>query len=156
MVYIIRLWPLLISLGTSLGTGLFSALLNAQGITGYSMLPLPPGAPPGWVFAVVWTLLYGLMGFSAYLVWQSDSPLRRQGLRLYAAQLIVNFLWPVFFFTLRWNFFSFLWLLLLSTLVAVMFRSFLAVCRLAAYLQIPYLIWLAFAAYLNLGVFLLS
>ncbi len=156
MLYIIRLRPFLISLGTSVGTVFFAMLLNASGFSRYESLYLPPGAPSGWVLGAVWMVLSVLMGVSAYLLWQSDSPKRRRGMRLYIAQLVVNFLWPVWFFTLRWDFFSFLWVLLLGVLVAAFVRTLLAVQRIAAYLQIPYLVWLVFTAYWNFGVFVLN
>ncbi len=154
-MYIIRLKPLLISLGISLGTGLLSGLFTSGSMGFYQQLARPPLSPPGWVFPVVWTALYFLMGISAYLIWQSQSPERSRALTLYAIQLAVNFLWPIFFFCLHWIFFSLLWLAALWVLVLWMIRSFSCIQKPAAYLQIPYLIWLTFAAYLNLGVFLL-
>lgn len=156
MVYIIRLRPLLISLGTSLGTGFFAVILNVSGFSHYAALRLPPGAPSGWVMGVMWTLLSFLTGISAYLLWQTDSPKRQMGLRLYGIHLLVNFLWPVFFFTLHWYFFSFLWMVLLGGIVTAMVRTLWAVQRLAAGIQIPYLIWVVFTAYINFGVFVMN
>ncbi|MCI9576540.1 MAG: tryptophan-rich sensory protein [Clostridiales bacterium] len=155
-VYIIRLKPLLVSLAISLGVGLIAGLLTSGSMDFYQEIQRPPLSPPGWVFPVAWTLLYLLMGLSSYLVWNSESLARHRALTLYGAQLGVNFLWPIFFFCLHWIFFSFLWLAFLWILVAFLIRAFLKVNKLAAYLQIPYLIWLTFAGYLNLGIFFLN
>ncbi len=155
-MYIIRLKPFLISLSISLGVGLFAGLLTSGSTDFYQEIQLPPLSPPRWIFPVVWTGLYLLMGLSSYLVWNSESPARHRALTLYGIQLGVNFLWPIFFFCLHLIFFSFLWLAFLWILVAFLTRAFLKVNKLAAYLQIPYLIWLTFAEYLNLGVFFLN
>ena len=155
-MYIIRLKPFLVSLSISLGVGLFAGLLTSGSVDFYQEVQLPPLSPPRWMFPVVWTFLYLLMGLSSYLVWNSESLARHQALTLYGVQLGVNFLWPIFFFCLHWIFFSFLWLAFLWILVAFLIRAFLKVNKLAAYLQIPYLIWLTFAGYLNLGVFFLN
>ena len=118
----------------------------------------PPLSLPGWVFGVVWTILYVLMGVSSYLVIQSGAEEEEinKALTVYVYQLIVNFLWPTFFFNFGWFFYAFLWLVLLWVLVFIMIRRFYDISKLAGILQIPYLIWLTFAAYLNLGVWLLN
>ena len=117
----------------------------------------PPLSPPGWVFPVVWAILYALMGISAARVWlAAPSKARNLGLNLFVAQLIVNFFWSPIFFNACANGFAFLWLLLLWGLVLWMILSFWKVDSLAAKLQIPYLLWLTFAAYLNLGVYYLN
>lgn len=156
MVYIIRLRPLLLHLGTSLATAFLAAILHGGGIPFYEGLRLPPGAPMGWVLGVVGTLLSVLMGLCSYLLWQSDSKKRRRGLRLYAAQLAAGFLWPFFFFTLHWAFFSFLWVLFLGGVAVALLRTLWEVHRIAAYFQIPYCLWLAFTAYWTFGVFVLN
>lgn len=126
-------------------------MLYAEGIT------QPPLAPPGWVFPVVWTLLYALMGIGAARVWLvEDSPHRRRGLNLFVAQLIVNFFWSLIFFNLQAFGFAFIWLLLLWVLVVWTIFVFYKVDPLAAWLQVPYLIWLTFAAYLSGAVWLLN
>ncbi len=126
-------------------------MLYAEGIT------QPPLAPPGWVFPVVWTLLYALMGIGAARVWLAeDSPHRIRGLNLFVAQLIVNFFWSLIFFNLQAFGFAFIWLLLLWVLVVWTIFVFYKVDPLAAWLQVPYLIWLTFAAYLSGAVWLLN
>ena len=117
----------------------------------------PPLSPPGWVFPVVWTLLFALMGIGAARIYLSPpSSQRSLGLNLFIAQLAVNFFWSPIFFNLQAFGFAFFWLLLLLGLVLIMTLIFRKVDPLAAKLQIPYLIWLSFAAYLNLGVWYLT
>ena len=124
----------------------------------FGELNQPPLSPPGWLFPVVCTILYILMGVSSYLVLESgaDKEEISSAISIYIYQLIVNFLWPTFFFNFGWYLFSLLWLLLLWGLVLVMIIRFYNISKIAGYLQIPYLVWLTFAAYLNLGVWLLN
>jgi len=117
----------------------------------------PPLSPPALVFPVVWGILYALLGFSAARVWLSPpSPQRHRGLNLFITQLVVNFFWSLIFFNARAYGFAFLWLLLLWGLVLWMILTFYKIDPLAAKLQIPYLLWLTFAAYLNFGVWYLN
>lgn len=110
-----------------------------------------------WLFPVVWGILYALMGISAARVWLTpETPARRRGINLFIAQLIVNFFWSLIFFNLQAFGFAFVWLLLLWVLVAWMILTFYKVDPLAAWLQVPYLVWLTFAAYLNFGVWMLN
>lgn len=138
--------------------GALSGWLSREGMMLYAEGIIQPQlAPPGWLFPVVWTLLYALMGIGAARVWLAeDSPQRRMGLNLFVAQLIVNFFWSLIFFNLQAFGFAFFWLLLLWVLVAWMIVAFYKVDPLAAWLQIPYLIWLTFATYLSGGVWLLN
>lgn len=122
----------------------------------YQTLNRPFFAPPGFVFPIVWTLLYLLMGISFYLIFTHSNPRKEQALAIYYIQLAVNFLWPILFFNLHLYFLSFLWILLLIYLVILMIKSFSAISPLAARLQIPYLLWLVFAACLNLGFLVLN
>lgn len=145
-------------IGLAEAAGLLSSLLSRVGMVNFSQtVAQPPLSPPGWLFPVVWTILYGLMGISAARIWLSPpSDNRSRGLNLFMAQLIVNFFWsPIFFNTGAYGF-SLLWLLLLWVLVVLMIRSFRKVDKTTALLQIPYLIWLTFAAYLNWGVWKLN
>ena len=147
---------LIICLAIPLAVGGLSALLSG-GMADYTQLKQPPLAPPGWVFPIVWTILYGLMGVSAARIWLAPkSADRDRGLNLYVAQLIVNFFWSPIFFNAQAYGFAFLWLLLLWVLVLWMILTFRKVDPLAAWLQIPYLVWLTFAAYLNFGVWYLN
>lgn len=156
-----RNWKaLFISILIPLAVGTIAGLLTMGAMEQFASMMKPPLSPPAWLFPVVWTILYTLMGISSHLVYTSEEPqggkLKSQALSTYGYQLLVNFLWPVFFFDFQWYFFSFLWLVLLWILVLKMILEFRKINPLAALLNVPYLIWLTFAAYLNLGVWLLN
>jgi tryptophan-rich sensory protein len=138
--------------------GALSGLLSREGMRIYSQTVIQPTlAPPMWVFPVVWSILFALMGISAAIIWQSpESELRSKGLNLFVAQLTVNFFWSLIFFNLQAFGFAFLWLVLLWALVAWMIWTFYQVEPLAAWLQIPYLLWLTFAGYLSFSVWMLN
>ena len=138
--------------------GGIAALLTTDSMKTFSALEKPALSPPGWLFPVVWTILYTLMGVSAYLIATSSAaPIEKaKSLAIYTYQLAVNFLWSIFFFNFKWYFFSFLWIILLWILVFLMIRAFWKINRTAAYLNIPYLIWITFAAYLNIGIWILN
>ena len=138
--------------------GILAGLLSRQGTEVFQdTVTQPPLSPPMWLFPVMWGILYALMGVSASFVSQtSDSPERSRGLNLMVTQLVVNFFWPLFFFNLQAYGFSLLWLLLLWGLVLWMILTFRKTSPLAALLQIPYLVWLTFAVYLNAGVWYLN
>ena len=138
--------------------GALSGWLSREGMEVYSQtVTQPPLSPPMWLFPVVWGILYALMGIGAARIWMApESPERKRGLNLFVAQLVVNFFWSPIFFNLQAFGFAFVWLLLLWALVASMIWTFYQVDPLAAWLQVPYLIWLTFAAYLNLAVWLIN
>ena len=135
-----------------------AGLLTRNSMEVFLLVEKPPLSPPAWLFPVVWTLLYILMGISSYLILTSDAEFEEiaQAMRIYVYQLVVNFLWPTFFFNFRWYLFSFFWLVLLWVLVFVMIRRFYTISKPAAFLNIPYLIWLTFAGYLNFGIWWLN
>ena len=148
---------LLISIGIAELTGILSAVLSGNSWEFYERLVQPPLAPPGIVFPVVWTVLYALMGISAYLIEQSgDGAEKRRAQRLYTAQLFVNFLWSIVFFRFERIGLSVILLFLLIALVVLMIYRFYKIKPFAAYMNLPYLLWLLFAAYLNIGVFVLN
>lgn len=142
----------------SVGTGLLAALLTSSGTDLYNgALTKPPLSPPAAVFPIVWTVLYTLMGISAARIWLSpESADRSRGLNIFIAQLIVNFFWSLIFFNARAFGFAFLWLLLLWALVLWMIISFYKTDKAAALLQIPYLLWVTFAGYLNFMIWQLN
>lgn len=149
---------LFICIAIPLIVGAVSALLTQNSMETFQLIEQPPLSPPAWLFPVVWTILYTVMGISSYLILQSgeDREEIRKALTIYAYQLVVNFLWPTFFFNFGWYFFSFLWLVLLWVLVLIMILRFKDISKLAAYMNIPYLVWLTFAGYLNLGIWILN
>lgn len=144
------------SIAIGLGTGLLSVLLTLGNFKAYSALLQPPLAPPGWLFPVVWTILYILMGVSAYLVYECDTEEKYIGLAVYVLQLIFNFLWLIIFFNIRNLLFAFVWLVFLWILVLAMTISFYKVNKTAGLLQIPYLLWVTFAGYLNIALYILN
>ena len=109
---------------------------------------------PAIVFPIVWSFLYLLMGISLYII--SSNSTDKGNIILYFSQLIINSLWTLFFFGFRWIFFSFLWILLLIILVVIMIYQFYKSNKIAAYINIPYLLWLIFAAYLNYMIYYLN
>lgn len=118
----------------------------------YNSLVQPPLSPPSIVFPIVWTILYVLMGISYYLL---KNPSKKEKI-IYFVQLGVNALWSVFFFIGKFYLFSFIWIVLLDVLVIFMTGIFYHNNKASAYLQIPYLIWILFATYLNLGIYILN
>ena len=121
----------------------------------YEMLQKPFLSPPGWVFPVVWTILYILMGIS-YGILKEKQLVDGEIDRIYYSQLIVNALWSIIFFNLKWRLFAFIWIILLIILVITMIKEFYEKNKTSGLLQIPYLAWILFAAYLNLGFFILN
>lgn len=115
----------------------------------------PPLSPPGWLFPVVWTILFLLMGYAAYRVKRSGKP-AGDALEVYYLQLFFNFLWSIFFFNLDAYLLAFLWLAALWVLVFLTLRRFLRMDRIAGLLLIPYLLWVTFAGYLNFFIWVLN
>ena len=149
---------LLLFIAIPLIVGALAALITGGGMSDFAALNQPPLSPPAWLFPVAWTILYTLMGISSYLVYISDAPSGeiRSALTLYGIQLVINFLWPIFFFEFGMYLFSFVWLLLLWVMVLWTLISFFRISKPAGWLMIPYLAWLTFAAYLNLAIYLLN
>ena len=149
---------LIVSLLLPLAVGGLAAWLTSGSMEQFAALAQPPLSPPGWVFPVAWTVLYLLMGAASWLVWKSDAPdaQKKRALTLYGAQLAVNFVWPLLFFRAGWFGIAFVWLLLLLVLVVETALAFARIDKRAAWLLVPYLLWLVFAAYLNVGVWMLN
>ena len=143
--------PLLICLAIPLAVGGLSALITNNGMEAFAALRQPPLSPPGWVFPVVWTILYVLMGLACYR-FRADAV----SVRLYAGQLLLNFLWPVLFFSAAVRLLALIELLLLWGLVLWLLLRCYDRDRRAFWLLVPYHLWLTFAAYLNFGVLLLN
>ena len=154
-----KIKPYIISILIALGVGGLSALLTRDNMDIYSRIVMPPLAPPGFLFPIVWTVLYTLMGISSariYLEGKEDNKLAADALKVYALQLALNFFWSIIFFNLEAFLFAFIWILLLWVLIIIMIRKFNAIDPLAAWLQIPYFLWVTFAAYLNLTIYILN
>ncbi len=158
MVFKFNLKKFLISIAIPLVIGGLSALITKENMNLYSRITVPPLSPPGWIFPVVWTILYTLMGVSFYLVWNSSATIfeKKQVFSIYAIQLFLNFIWSPIFFNMRAYLMAFIVLLLLWGFVLAMIVKFYKISKLAGLLQIPYLIWLTFAGYLNFAIYLLN
>lgn len=150
--------PLLLCLAVPLLVGGLSALLTKDSMETFAKLNQPPLSPPGWLFPVVWTVLYLLMGFASYLVLTSGAPKEeiRRALTLYGIQLAANFVWPLLFFRMQRFLLAFFWLLLLWVLILLTKRRFSAISPTAGALLLPYLLWVTFAGYLNFGIYQLN
>ena len=148
---------LLACLAIPLAVGGLSALLSG-GMGNYSDFLQPPLSPPGWAFPVVWTVLYLLMGYASYRILVSDAPREqvRKALLFYGIQLGLNFLWSPIFFGLGWYLAAFILLLGLWVMIYLTMKLFAGIDETASDLLLPYLLWVTFAGYLNLGVYLLN
>lgn len=149
---------LAVSLAIPLAAGGLSALITKGAMKDFEGLRQPPLSPPGWLFPVVWTGLYVLMGIASYRVYTSPASQQRRdrALRLYGIQLGMNFAWTIIFFSLGLYLTAFIWLLVMWLLILITSLLFFYIDRKAGKLMVPYILWTTFAAYLNLGVYLLN
>ena len=134
--------------------GAFVGLITS-GSMDYNILQKPPLAPPGAVFPIVWTIRYILMGVS-YGILKTSNQADEDIDRIYYIQLAINALWSIIFFNLKWRLFAFVWIILLAIAVAIMITKFYEKNKIAGFLQIPYLLWVIFATYLNFGFYILN
>ena len=149
-----KIKPFAISTAIALGVGGLSALMTKGNMNIYDEL----NKPPMMLFPIVWGILFVLMGIGAALVYTRGTDRvqeMRSALWVYGIQLIVNFFWSIIFFNLRTFLFAFIWLLLLWILIVAMIVKFKRISP-PAYLQIPYLLWVTFAGYLTLMIYLLN
>ena len=146
-----------ISIAIALGVGVLSALLTSMGMERYDMAEKPALTPPDIVFPIVWTILFTIMGISSARIWiASDKTQKNGSLLIYMLQLAANFIWSILFFNLQAYGFAFLWIILLWVLILLMIISFYRVDKIAAWLQVPYLLWVSFAAYLNYMIWMMN
>ncbi len=143
---------------TPLLVGFFASKLSADSAATYNTFVLPPLAPPGYLFGIVWSIIYILMGIASYLVLEGKAA-KKQKIKaacLYFSQLGINFFWTYIFFTLDLKLFAFFWLLLLLSILFLCMQSFKAVSYLGFLLLCPYFLWCIFAAYLNISLYILN
>ena len=143
--------PYIISVLIALAVGGLSALLTMGNMDIYSQIIKPSFAPPGIVFPIVWGILYILMGISSARIYIKDG-----NLFYYVIQLILNFFWSIIFFNFNAFLLAFIWLVLLWIFIILMIFTFYRTDKLAAYLQIPYLLWVTFAGWLTLMIYMLN
>ncbi len=149
----------IIAIAIPIGVGLLSAFLTKGNMSLYKEINTPPLAPPGVLFPIVWTVLYALMGVSSAIIYiqrEENPQLARQALTFYAMSLVVNFAWSIIFFNIRAFFLAFIWLLFLLYLIIRTIISYRKISPVAAYLQIPYAVWVTFAGYLNIAIYFLN
>ncbi|HIV61414.1 MAG TPA: tryptophan-rich sensory protein [Candidatus Butyricicoccus avistercoris] len=153
-----RFKPYIIAVLIVEAVGAISSWLTKAGVDRYiETVVKPPLTPPSFIFPIVWGILFALMGISVARIWlkpQSDD--RTKSLIIFAVQLAVNVIWTLVFFNLQTFGIAFIIILLLLALILLMILSFSKLDKLAAKLQIPYFLWVLFAAYLNISIFLLN
>ncbi len=158
MIFKLNLRSFLISIAIPLIVGGLSAFITRGNMDLYPMIKSPPLAPPAWIFPVVWGILYFLMGVSLYIISNSkfSNFEKQRAYRLFALQLFLNFIWSPIFFNYQRFLLAFFVIVALWISTFLMIIEFNKISKTAARLQIPYLIWLTFAGYLNLAIYLLN
>ena len=154
-----RFAPFIISVSIALGVGTLSALITLKNMSLYEEIISPPLAPPAILFPIVWSILYTLMGISAAMIFNRRKKFSKESqdaLFTYSGSLIINFAWSIIFFNMRAFLLSLAWLVLLLAFIIKTILQYKKLYPLAAYLQIPYLLWVIFAGYLNLAIYILN
>lgn len=146
---------LILCLVLPLAVGGLSAFLTQDSMKMFETIQKPPLSPPGWLFPIVWTILYLFMGIASYLVLTSSKS-SQTSLTLYGIQLVFNFIWPLIFFNRQQYLFAFIWLILLWILILATIIQFDLISKPAKYFMLPYLLWVTFAGYLNFAIYLLN
>ncbi|MEE0945502.1 MAG: TspO/MBR family protein [Acutalibacteraceae bacterium] len=153
----IHLKKLIISILIPLAVGGLSALLTRGNMESFDSINKPPLSPPAILFPIVWSVLFILMGIASYLIFVSPkTQQRKNALTLYAVQLIFNFFWSIIFFNLEAYLFAFIWIIALWILIIITAIKFYRISKPAGILMIPYILWVTFAAYLNLAIYTLN
>lgn len=150
---------LAVAVAIPLAVGGLAALLTNDNMIMFEVIKKPPLSPPAWVFPVVWTILYTLMGIASYLVYSAkgvSSAKKTSALVLYAIQLAFNFVWSLIFFNLEQYLFAFIWLCALWLLILITTVRFFGINKTAGWLMVPYLLWVTFAGYLNYAIYMLN
>lgn len=154
-----KIKPYIISIAVALGICALSALLTKNNMNIYEKINRPALSPPMIVFPIVWSILFTLMGISSAIIFVNrdrNIETAYSALKIYSFQLVVNFFWSIIFFNMQAFLFAFIWLVVLWILIILMIIQFHKISPAAAYLQIPYLLWVTFAGYLTLMVYILN
>lgn len=152
-------WPaLLAAVILTLGLGILSSILTSDSFEAYTALQQPGFAPPGWIFAPVWTVLYIMMGIASYRIFMYglERKMVRTALGIYLLQLGLNFFWTLIFFRWELRGLAFIEILVLLVLIVINTGQFFKIDRLAGLLMVPYVLWVAFASVLNFSVWILN
>ena len=152
-----KIKPYAISILIAFAVGGIAALLTKNSMSMYNEIQKPALAPPGWIFPVAWSILYTLMGISSAMVYvKSQGNILGNGIGYYVLSLVFNFFWTIIFFNLRMFLLSFIWLIILWLLILGTISGYSKISKKAAFLQIPYLLWVSFAGYLNFMIYILN
>ena len=154
----IHLGTLILCLAIPVLTGILSATITSSAMKAYASMNKPPLSPPAIVFPIAWTILYLMMGLALYLIviTPSDKNLKGTAVLLFTIQLIMNFMWSIIFFKWGQYLAAFIWLIIMLCILIICAFRFYDINRSSAYLLIPYIVWLIFASYLNMGSFILN
>lgn len=155
----VNVLKIIIAIIIPLSVGMLSSFITKDAMMSFNAMKKPPLAPPGILFPIVWSILYVMMGISSYLIYESDTKNditlkteRSKWLLIYAIQLVFNFFWSIIFFKLSLYFLAFILLLILWVLVLLLIVKSMKLNKISGYLLVPYLLWMTFAGYLNIGV----
>ena len=151
--------PYAVGIAIPMTVGIISAALTKDSMKVYEDLNSPPLSPPSFIFPIVWSILFVLMGISSAMIYidrEKNPESAKKGLIWYAVSLILNFSWSIIFFNMQAAFFALLVLIVLLYSIIRTILEYRKVTPIAAYLQIPYALWVAFAGYLNAGIWLLN
>ena len=149
---------LIVCVAIPLLVGVIAGFISSDSMEKFQQLIKPPLSPPGFIFPIMWSILYILMGIASYLVLTSNKPDYQitSALKFYGIQLFFNFFWSIIFFNFELYLFAFIWLIILLLLIIVTAYKFYDISKIAGYLLIPYILWVAFAGYLNIAIYLLN
>ena len=148
----------IIAIAIPLAVGALSSFLTSDTMKIFQQLKKPDFAPPGWIFPIVWTILFILMGIASYRVYLKgiEHPDVKNALRFYIVQLIVNFFWTIIFFGFGQRGLALIWLIVLWILIVITTIKFYKLDKIAGYLMIPYILWVSFAGVLNYSIWMLN
>lgn len=159
----VNVLKLIVAMIIPLAVGMLSSFITKDAMMSFNAMKKPPLSPPGILFPIVWSILYVLMGISSYILYESEIKSGSKNLKnkdkclsLYIVQLIFNFFWSIIFFKFKLYILAFVWLIILWLLVLALIIESKNINKTASYLFIPYLVWMTFAAYLNIGVAILN
>ena len=159
----VNVLKLVIAIIIPLTIGILSSFITKDAMMTFNAMKKPPLVPPGILFPIVWSILYVMMGISSYILYEYDtkngtmnSKIKNKCLSLYVVQLAFNFFWSIIFFKFKLYVFAFMWLIILWILVFALIVESKKINKIAANILIPYLVWMTFAAYLNIGIAILN
>lgn len=153
----IKILKCIVAISLCLAAGFLGSFFTSPSIpTWYQFLAKPSFSPPNWLFAPVWTALYILMGISLYLVWGSKSKKRQIAINIFLIQLGLNALWSIIFFGMKNPGLALLEIVILWSTIFLTIKLFFPISRIAAYLLVPYILWVSFASILNLSIWLIN